>query len=75
VAALLNALGMNLCTIAYQAEKSSFVSLMCYSSVVFGFLMDSFGFGVGFTWMQILGASIVLCFNIFVIVSKMMEGK
>ena len=46
---ILNAVGMNCVTIAYQAEKSSFVSLMGTITVFYGFLIDFFFFGVSYT--------------------------
>ena len=48
-AMMLNAVGMNCVTIAYQAEKSSFVSLMGTITVFYGFLIDFFFFGVSYT--------------------------
>ena len=48
---------------------------MMYGTVVIGFLVDSYGFGVDFTTTQIVGASIVLCFNVYVIVAKLMTEK
>lgn len=47
--ALLNAFGMNLATIAWQAEKSSFIALIGYASVFYGFVVDVGVFGLAFS--------------------------
>ena len=75
-ASLLNAFGMNLCTIAWQCEKSAFIALMGYASVLYGFMVDISLFGIEITWQQLAGAGIILVFNLYAIFVKIVkEGQ
>lgn len=45
VASIFNAVGMNFATIAWQAEKSAFIALVGYVSVLYSFVIDLAVFG------------------------------
>ena len=70
VIAIFNALAMNLATIANQYEKASFVSLLMYALVVYAFIVDVAVFQTNFSIKEMLGAIIVLLFNLSAIFIK-----
>ena len=71
IIAVLNSLAMNLNTIACQYEKASFTSLLQYSLVVYAFMIDVTVFGVQFKQQELVGALIVLVFNLYAIINKL----
>ena len=64
---------MNLVTIAWQAEKSAFIALIGYASVIYAFMVDSIIFGLDFSFLEIFGALIVLVFNLYAVIKKIYQ--
>jgi drug/metabolite transporter (DMT)-like permease len=56
-------------TIALQNEKSGFVTLIGYISVLYAFAGDILIFKQGFTVQEILGASLIFCVMVYLVLS------
>ena len=61
---ILNCSSMNFMTIAQQLEKSAFVSSITYIQLVYVLLLDIGFFQIKFDMMEILGATVIVIFNI-----------
>lgn len=73
--ALFNAFGMNLLTIARQSYKLAFVMIISYSTLVYAFIADLAVFHVVFNAQQLIGAAIVLAFNVWAVVDKFINSE
>lgn len=73
--ALFNAFGMNLLTIARQSYKLAFVMIISYSTLVYAFIADMAVFDYKFNAQQLIGASIVLAFNIWAVCDKFINDS
>ena len=62
--------GMTLHTVAFQNDKSSFVSIFTFTAVFYSFLADLFLFNFDFRVVQILCGLVILGTTIFVGVYK-----
>lgn len=72
IASAFNAAGMVFSSIAWQTEKSAFIALVGYVSVIYSFIMDITVFDQQFQSQQMVGAVIVLVFNMTAIVYKIL---
>ena len=63
LAACINAISMNFNTLAFQHDKSAFVSSVMLIQVVYAFMIDIFWFKTSFVAMELIGALIVVAFN------------
>ena len=70
IIAVLNAFGMNLSTLAQQYEKSAFVTLIGQIGIFYSYVADVAVFKTEFSIIEIVGALIVLVFNIIAIVNR-----
>lgn len=62
-------------TIAFQREKSALMSMLNYIQVVYSLIIDLTIFNVHFTYRQILGATIVLGFNLMAVCINLNKEK
>lgn len=57
-------------TVAFQTTPSAFISMIGLINVVYGFVVDMVFFGLDFKVIQIVGAIIIIFFNIFAMMEK-----
>jgi hypothetical protein len=63
-AAFCNAVSMNCSTIAFQYEKSAFISSIMLIQSVYAFIIDITWFKTSFVTLEVVGALVVVLFNI-----------
>ena len=68
---ILNCSSMNFMTIAQQLEKSAFVSSITYIQLVYVLFIDIGFFHIKFDMMELVGATIIVIFNVSNIVYKL----
>ena len=69
--AISNALAMNLLTIAFQNDKSTFVSTMAYMMLVYAFIVDMTIFQIEFKVLELVGSIIILVLSLGTIYIKL----
>ena len=67
---ILNAISLNFLTLAFQNDKSAFIASIGYIMLVYAFLTDVLYFKTTFDVFELLGAFIILGFNILNIYNK-----
>lgn len=70
VTGICSSLNLSCLTIAYQSDKSTTVSLLAYIELVYAFAADIFIYNSTFTNTEVLGASIIVFFNVLTIVER-----
>ena len=68
---VLNVLALIFKIVAYQNERSGFVTLLGYIGLIYAFLGDTFIFNVSFGAMELIGVLIIFVLNMSLIFSKM----
>ena len=66
---------MNAFTVAYQSDKSGFVGLLSYMSILYGALGDVLILGETITVMQIIAALILGCTTVLIVAQKLVEAR
>ena len=72
---LLDYVGQNALVKGMQLGKSSMMSMIVQSGVVYAFLVDIFIFGHQFGSRQLIGAGIILTFGVLMMLQKLMCNK
>jgi len=70
IACLLNMIATSFMTCSTQRSKPSTVALICYTGIIYNFLLDVFVFRVTFSTLQLFGIGIVCAFNVGTVVHK-----
>lgn len=70
-AGFINILALLFKIIAFQNERSGFVTLLAYVGLIYAFLGDIFFFKETFGAMELIGVLIIFAFNLVLILSKM----
>ena len=70
-AGLANSLILLFKIIAYQNERSGFITLLAYVGLIYAFLGDTFLFGEKFGALEIIGVTIIFLLNLALIFYKM----
>ena len=65
-----NAISLNFLTLAFQNDKSAFIASIGYIMLVYAFLIDILYFKTQFDVFELLGAFIILAFNVLNIYNK-----
>ena len=68
---ILNATSMNFMTIASQLEKSAFITSITYIQLVYVMMIDLGYFKIKFDRYELLGATIIIIFNLSNIIYKL----
>jgi drug/metabolite transporter (DMT)-like permease len=64
-------IGLNALNIAYQSDKSGFISIIGYLCVFYGFLCDEFIFNAPMTGFDLLGAILIFVVTVGVALYKL----
>lgn len=56
--------------LAFQKDSSSFISIISYMSIVYGFAADFFIFDIAVKFIQIIASCMIIVVNLFLTVSK-----
>jgi len=75
ITCLLNMMATSFMTCSTQRSKPSTVSLICYTGIIYNFLLDVFVFRVTFAALQLFGIGIVCAFNVGTVVHKQNNEK
>ena len=65
-----NFIAMCSITIAFQNERSGFITILGYIGLVYAALVDIFIFHEKLVWFELVGIVIVLCLNVAIICAK-----
>ena len=74
-AALVDTITVFSMTIAFQSDRSGFVSLFSYLTVLYAFVADSLIFQESFTWVEMVAAILILVVTIFTSLVKLRESN
>ena len=72
---LFDSLAVTSMTIAFQSDSSSFVALITYLNIIYGFLADEIIFHQPFTWLELVSAVVIFIVIVGVAVYKYRQSR
>lgn len=73
LATTLDCIACNSMTIAYQRDRSGFVSLFGYCIIIYSFLLDIVWFDEDLVWLELLGALLIFAVTFVIAFYKLCE--
>ena len=71
--ALVNVMALLFKIVAYQNERSGFVTILAYIGLIYGFFGDTFIFKERFGALELIGVIVILVLNLALVCSKMQQ--